>query len=500
MKRVKMEGMETKEEVNLKTMSTHLCKNCGAALKMNEKKQTFFCSFCGKNYEASDFFENRALDQAMKSLKSGDYATAIYSFDQILAEDPSNPQILRGKFLASTEHATVKELTEDVSATIRKNDLDAIVKKSPERYRPFFAKFYDLASFNKEVQKKRTEIAEIQEDHDKQSKKLKKATNPNLKNICTNVGIILLWTFFFTEMIGFFASFGADYVLSKAGVDHSTDSTFKYAYIASFVASLTVSVIVRCLQVRKNIRKIQKDMAWSEARISHREAEVDALMSKREVVVKDIVKEDRVLYQDVRSGNIPESIEREMEDFDIECPTCSAGTMFFDATKMTYHCDSCGGFFEQKFVVRENLLKRANYSLKQREFFSASRNFRKLLEMEPGSFVAVRGAMLADGEITGVNELKYKTLSRFYSLRFQTYADRTTDDFRAYFQICEDLKEADAKFFEACEKEKASSEKKTSPRMRRETQARNRLNIERQRIFEKLLKEDRRIMQELSEK
>ncbi len=132
----------------------------------------------------------------------------------------------------------------------------------------------------------------------------------------------------------------------------------------------------------------------------------------------------------------------------VDCPTC-ASKLYFDSATLTYKCESCGGFFDKDQVVRESLLKRAYFSLRAKEYTSASHNFEGLLEKDPHNIFALRGKMLAKSEMSDFTELGTNISSKFFQLDYNEYASQATEGCRVLFNSCENVRRANSNYLTA---------------------------------------------------
>lgn len=132
----------------------------------------------------------------------------------------------------------------------------------------------------------------------------------------------------------------------------------------------------------------------------------------------------------------------------VDCPTC-ASKLYFDSATLTYKCESCGGFFDKDQVVRESLLKRAYFSLRAKEYTSASHNFEGLLEKDPHNIFALRGKLLAESEMSDFTELGNNISSKFFRLDYNEYADQATAGCRVLFNSCENVRRANSNYVQA---------------------------------------------------
>ena len=132
----------------------------------------------------------------------------------------------------------------------------------------------------------------------------------------------------------------------------------------------------------------------------------------------------------------------------VDCPTC-ASKLYFDSATLTYKCESCGGFFDKDQVVRESLLKRAYFSLRAKEYTSASHNFEGLLEKDPHNIFALRGKLLAESEMSDFTELGNNISSKFFRLNYSEYANQATEGCRVLFNSCENVRRANSNYVQA---------------------------------------------------
>ena len=132
----------------------------------------------------------------------------------------------------------------------------------------------------------------------------------------------------------------------------------------------------------------------------------------------------------------------------VDCPTC-ASKLYFDSATLTYKCESCGGFFDKEQVVRESLLKRAYFSLRAKEYTSASHNFEGLLEKDPHNIFALRGKLLAESEMSDFTELRNNISSKFFRLDYSEYANQATEGCRVLFNSCENVRRANSNYVQA---------------------------------------------------
>lgn len=137
-----------------------------------------------------------------------------------------------------------------------------------------------------------------------------------------------------------------------------------------------------------------------------------------------------------------------MQITNVECPTC-ASMLYFDQSNLTYKCQSCGGFFDKGELVTQSLMKRAYFSMKSREYASAFHNFEKFLDKEPNNVFALRGKMMAEGEISDFVELGDNTTSKFYCVDYVAYGSQAPESCQPLFNTCSAMRKDNENFVNA---------------------------------------------------
>ena len=103
-----------KEETNVKevvsNIKKHTCPTCAGQLIINQERQMYECPFCGVTFDYEYFREDDVLSRADRFLKSSQWDAAVDAFDFMLAKDPHNFIVLRGKILAVSHMHSLAEM------------------------------------------------------------------------------------------------------------------------------------------------------------------------------------------------------------------------------------------------------------------------------------------------------------------------------------------------------------------------------------------------------
>lgn len=270
----------------------HLCKACGAPLVMDEDNQVFQCTFCGSMYEASEFFDDRALEQAFFSLKAGDFSTAIYSFNQVLTADETNPRALRGKVLACSGHSTLQSLVDDQSLSFREFNPAPFVGIAPDEYKPYFQKYDVLADVNKELAGVRSEIGALQSQYNQNQSSYNSYARRRGQN--SGCGIFYLILALYTLPIWFAPIF----FLEKLFTDFETVAENPAQYIISFILFGVIAyVLIRIRRAgTRKMKDCKKNMEALLPQIQAKRVAEGVVVQKRMMFTNDMINEDRVLF------------------------------------------------------------------------------------------------------------------------------------------------------------------------------------------------------------
>ena len=86
------------------------------------------------------------------------------------------------------------------------------------------------------------------------------------------------------------------------------------------------------------------------------------------------------------------------------CPTCG-GQLRVNTTRQMYECPFCGVSFDYEYFREDDVLSRAERSMRAGEFRSAKEAYDFMLTKEPHNFVALRGEILITASAKTVHEL-----------------------------------------------------------------------------------------------
>ena len=81
-------------------LDSFACSKCGGSMVLDKSRKLYVCKYCGIAYGYSLFFGNMK-QKAYEFLKEGDFEEADKRFTQVLAQDPSDPDSLRGRILCA---------------------------------------------------------------------------------------------------------------------------------------------------------------------------------------------------------------------------------------------------------------------------------------------------------------------------------------------------------------------------------------------------------------
>ena len=81
---------------------SHVCKKCGAELKLDQTRKLFICDHCGVSYDYERFYGDPKT-KAKTCLKDGDFESADKWYCKILEEDPADFDANRGRILCAAK-------------------------------------------------------------------------------------------------------------------------------------------------------------------------------------------------------------------------------------------------------------------------------------------------------------------------------------------------------------------------------------------------------------
>ncbi|MBQ0012298.1 MAG: hypothetical protein KBT07_06270 [Clostridiales bacterium] len=270
----------------------HLCKTCGAPLVMDEENQVFQCTFCGSMYEASDFFDDRALEQAFFSLNAGDFSTAIYSFNQVLTADETNPRALRGKVLACSGHSTLQALVDDQSLSFREFNPGPFVGIAPDEYKPYFQKYDVLADVNKELATVRSEIGALQSQYNQNQSSYNSYARRRGQN--SGCGIFYFILAMYTVPIWFAPIFFIVSLINNPKIV-TRNPSMTITSIILFAVIAYALITIRRAGTRK-MRECKKNMEALLPQIQAKRVAEGIVVQKRMILTNDMINQDRVLF------------------------------------------------------------------------------------------------------------------------------------------------------------------------------------------------------------
>ena len=90
-------------------LDSFACSKCGGSMVLDKSRKLYVCKYCGIAYGYSLFFGNMK-QKAYEFLKEGDFEEADKRFTQVLAQDPSDPDSLRGRILCAGEWRAFGEM------------------------------------------------------------------------------------------------------------------------------------------------------------------------------------------------------------------------------------------------------------------------------------------------------------------------------------------------------------------------------------------------------
>ena len=100
------------------------CSKCGGEMTLDKSRKLLVCKFCGIAYGYTMFFGDMK-QKAYEFLKEGDFAEADKKFLQVLANNPGDPDAMRGRILcaggwrAFGEMKVTDKLTEEQLKALR---------------------------------------------------------------------------------------------------------------------------------------------------------------------------------------------------------------------------------------------------------------------------------------------------------------------------------------------------------------------------------------------
>lgn len=88
--------------VDAELKKTHVCKKCGADLRLDKGQKLFICDHCGVSYDYERFYGD-PLTKAKSCLKDGDFKSADKWFAMILEDDQADFDANRGRILCAAK-------------------------------------------------------------------------------------------------------------------------------------------------------------------------------------------------------------------------------------------------------------------------------------------------------------------------------------------------------------------------------------------------------------
>ena len=164
----------------MKDIQAHICRSCGAALKLDQTRKVLTCPFCGVTYDYSYKWDKDSLVLARAYLMAHKYKEAKEAFEFLLTKDPNDPEVLRGLLLSTLGISNVRDLKNAGLHDLPEYEpvLDICIERAPKKNKELFnciGRYLDLSSDKKTETKvladlKKNDSTHIESEYDIRNK------------------------------------------------------------------------------------------------------------------------------------------------------------------------------------------------------------------------------------------------------------------------------------------------------------------------------------------